>query len=148
MAAGRPPMGAKLLDRLECSEEAKARARTIIETLSGEKTIAQACEALGVGESRFRELRESCLIAGAAGVEAKPRGRPRKESDEGEIDVEALKREVWKLREDLEFSRARTVLATAFPHVVKDPSDQKKTDPRKERRRKRKAERKRKKREG
>jgi hypothetical protein len=146
MAAGRPPLGPKLVENLDCSEVDKIKARTILETVSGEKTVAEACELLGVGETRFREMRENFLVAGLVGIAPKPKGRPRKREETPEEEVEALKKENAYLKKELEFSRARTVLATAFPHIVKDPSDQKKTDPRKERRRKRKAERKRKKR--
>lgn len=134
------------MDDLEGSEEAKAKARTILATLSGELTVAQACEALGVGETRFREMRQEFLISGIVGMEPKPRGRPRKETKPGEDEVEALKRENLELREELVFARARAVLATAFPHLVHEPTEEKKTDLRKEKRRKRKAERKRKKR--
>lgn len=148
MPAGRPPKGPKLVDHLKASEDAKRKARTILETLSGESTVAQACEALGVGETRFREMREEFLIAGVVGLEPKPRGRPRKAEDPSLSEVEALRKQVASLEEELVFARTRTVLATAFPHLVKDPSAEKKTDPRKERRRERKAERLRKKRGG
>ena len=148
MPAGRPPLGLDLLDRIDCTEEERLKARTILETVSGEKTVAQACEILGVGESRFREMREDFLVAGVVSVAPKPRGRPRKAEETAQDEMEALKRENAELREELVFARARTVLATAFPHLVKDPADQKKTDLRKAKRRKRKAERNRKKRGG
>ena len=144
MPAGRPPKGPRLVEGLDASEEAKRKLKVILETIAGELSVSEACERLGVSESRFHQLRDEVLSAGASSLEPKPRGRPRKEVG-SEPEVEALKREVDELREELEFARARTVIATAFPHLVKDPADQKKTDPRKEKRKKRKEERKRKK---
>ncbi|MHC4778990.1 MAG: transposase [Planctomycetota bacterium] len=145
MSAGRPPKGPKLVEGLDASDAVKEKLRIILETITGETTVAKACEKLDVSESRFHQMREEALASAGRGLEPKPRGRPRKVEEPTVDEVEALRREVEELREELEFARARAVLATAFPHLVKDPSDQKKTNPRRERRKKRKAERKRKK---
>jgi transposase len=145
MPAGRPPKGPRLVEGLDASEEAKRKLKVILETIAGDLSVSEACERLGVSESRFHQLRDEVLSAGASSMEPKPRGRPRKVEEPAVSDMEELKKENEELREELEFARARTVIATAFPHLVKDPADQKKTDPRKEKRKKRKAERKRKK---
>jgi len=136
------------VEGLDASEEAKAKLQVILETIAGEITVAEACERLGVSESRFHQLRDETLAIAAGGLEPKPRGRPPKTEEASASEMEALQKRVKDLEEELEFARARTVIATAFPHLVKDPEDQKKTDPRKEKRKNRKAERKRKKRKG
>lgn len=149
MPAGRPPKGPRLVEGLDASEEAKKKLQVILETITGDLSVSEACERLGVSESRFHQLRDEVLAAGASSLEPKPRGRPRKVEEPGVSELSALRKQVKDLEEELEFSRARTVLATAFPHLVKDPADQKKkTDPRKEKRRKRKAQRKGKKKGG
>ncbi len=126
MPAGRPPKGLDLVDELESSPESKERLKVILETVSGGISVGQACERLGVSETRFYQMREEALVGAVIGLQPKPRGRPRKQVEVGEDEIEALKRENAELREELEFARARTVLATAFPHLVKDPADQKK----------------------
>ena len=133
------------MEGLDASEEAKKKLKTILQTISGDLSVQEACERLGVSESRFHQLRDETLMGAASSLEPKPRGRPRKVEEPAVSEMEALQKRVKDLEEELEFARARTVLATAFPHLVKDPADQKKTDPRKEKRRNRKAERKRKK---
>jgi hypothetical protein len=55
-----------------------------------------------------------------------------------------LKQKVADLERELVFAKSRAILATAFPHLIKDPNAVKKKNPREERRTKRKAERKRK----
>jgi hypothetical protein len=136
------------VDKLESTEEAAERLKTILRTMSGDLTIAEACERLGVSESRFHQMRDRALAGAAGSLESRPPGRPRKEASREESELESLRREVRELREELVYSRARAVLATAFPHLVKDPNarEEKKTapkkDPRREKRRRRKAERK------
>ena len=141
MTAGRPPLGPKLVDRLEGSDEAKEKFKIILANIAGEISVAKACEGLEISETRFYQLREDVLMAGAMSLEPKPRGRPKKENQTPESEVDQLRKENEELREELVFARARIVLTTAFPHLIKEPEAQKKTDPRKERRKKRKAQR-------
>jgi hypothetical protein len=131
------------VDKLGTTEETKARLKAILETLAGTKTVEEACAQLDVSESRFHELRAEALAGAATVLEPAPRGRPRKVEDPAQGEVEALKRRVKELEQDLIFAKTRAVLATAFPHLIKDPNEKKK-NPRDERRRKRKAERRRK----
>ena len=53
----RPPAGAGHVDRLDGPEELKWRLRVLLDTLAGRVSVAQACEELGVSESRLHELR-------------------------------------------------------------------------------------------
>jgi len=76
MQAGRPPLGAELVDRMQGSPQAKKRVQIILQTLAGEMTIPQACEELDIGESRFHDLRKELLQVMVDGAESKPRGRP------------------------------------------------------------------------
>lgn len=76
MRRGRPPEGLRHIDRLEGSEESKLRLRTILETLSGECTIAEACERLGLSEARLHQLRQAALEAALSGLAPGQPGRP------------------------------------------------------------------------
>jgi hypothetical protein len=149
MAGGRPPKGPQLVDRLEASEEAKERLKTILETITGETSVLEARERLGVSDTRFYQLRDEVLKAGLMRMEPAPRGRPRKEAPESAAELERLREENESLKQALEKERVRTVLAEALPHVVKSEDEKKNTEPppRKARRRRRKEERRRRKKE-
>lgn len=130
MPAGRPPLGPDLVDRLGTTEEAKTRLKAILETIAGTKTVEEACALLDVSESRFHELKAIALASAASGLEPAPRGRPRKQDDPAASEVEALRQKVTELERELIFAKARAVVATAFPHLIKDPNSAKKKKPR------------------
>ena len=124
---GRPPLGLGHVDRLPGSDEARARLRIILATLSGEKTIPEACAELRVGESRFHELRNEFLAKGIESLEPKPLGRP---PDPGPSDMERenlrLHRENEQLKLEVQAAQIREEIALVMPHVLK-PRSQKKT---------------------
>lgn len=114
----RPPLGAKLVEGMEGSEEAKRRLQVILETLSGERTVGEACEALGINEARLYALRAEALEAALSRLEPKPAGRPRKETHELD-EVSALRAELLEVRLDLQAARVREEIAIAMPHLLK-----------------------------
>ena len=60
---GRKPTGTNLLEHLEGSERAKARLKAILETLSGERSIPEVCEELGIQESMFHRVTDASKLA-------------------------------------------------------------------------------------
>ncbi len=76
--AGRKPLGTGHVDQLNGSERAKLRLTTILKTLRGELKITDACQLLGVGESRFFALRNDWLQESLELLEPRPTGRPPK----------------------------------------------------------------------
>ena len=76
--AGRKPLGTGHVDQLSGSERAKLRLETILNTLRGELKIADACQQLGVCESRFFALRNHWLQEALELLEPRPAGRPPK----------------------------------------------------------------------
>ena len=54
---GRKPAGPQIVERLEGSPVAKQRLEVILETIAGRLTVPEARDRLGIGESRFHELR-------------------------------------------------------------------------------------------
>ena len=64
------------MERLEGSEHAKIRLKVILETLSGQRTIPDACDELGIQESMFHQLRSEVLQTALGRLEPRPIGRP------------------------------------------------------------------------
>ena len=122
MTRGRPPLGAEIVDHLEGSPQAKERLRIILRTLSGEMTIPQACQELGIGESRFHEMRGEVLQGVLENLEGKPRGRPPDASD-SDARVQQLQQQVLALTADLRASQIREELAIMLPRLARKPED-------------------------
>lgn len=124
---GRPPLGTKHVDRLLGSEAAKRRLKIVLATLSGEQTIPQACAELGIGETRFSDLRTAFLEQGVLALEPKPQGRPpRPEVTDLERENLRLHRENQQLKLEIQGSLIREEIALTMPHLLK-PSKGKKT---------------------
>src|SRR5271166_3424294 len=92
---GRKPQGAELVDTLGGSEHAKARLKAFLETLSGELTVDEACEQLGICASRFFDQRNAWLHGSLELLEPRLPGRPRKA--EPPEEVEQLRKRVQEL---------------------------------------------------
>lgn len=118
MPAGRPPQKTALVESLTGPEELKARLRVILATLSGELTIAQACQQLNVGESRFHELRKQALEGALKAIEPGQSGRPGKELTPEQAKLQEMQQQLEKLEYELRLSKTQAELAKALPHVV------------------------------
>jgi len=116
----RPTSGEKMLDPLPGTTEAKARLAAIVATMSGEKSIPEACTELGIGEARFHEMRKEFLASALGLLERKAAGRKPTESPEGTaVRLAELEDENRTLREMLEASRIRTEIALTMPNLLK-----------------------------
>mgnify|MGYP003402207127 CR=1 FL=1 len=119
MPAGRPPEGLVHVDRLLGDEEAKRRLRLVLATLMGELSVTEACERLGVSESRFHELRRHALEGALTGLGPGVPGRPKEaEAEPGTDRLERVERENRQLRIELQAAYVRTELALGMPHVL------------------------------
>ena len=119
MSAGRPPDGTHHVDRLDGDEAGKHRLKIVLERLSGERTIEQACEELQVSPSRFHEIRREALQAALDGLTPGLSGRPKHEDPAADQDkLRVLERENAELKLELEASYTRTEIALAMPHVL------------------------------
>jgi transposase-like protein len=107
------------VDGLEGPDETKHRLRVILETLTGERTVAEACAELEIGEARFHQLRQQALQGALQGLRPGRAGRPRKEEPVAPGRVEELEQEVRDLEIDLQAARVRTELALTMPHLLK-----------------------------
>ena len=112
---GRKPTGAQLVERLEGSEHAKSRLRIILETLSGRRTISEACELLGIQESMFHKTRAQVLQAALGRLEPRPLGRPPQVSSPEDQRIAELENELTRQRTELKAAQIRQELAERLP---------------------------------
>jgi len=119
MRRGRKPLGPKLVDRLDASADAKRRLRLILETIAGARAVPEACDALGVTEARFHELREQALAGALQSLEPKPLGRPPKRPSPEDPRLAELEAEVRELRLEVRAAQVREEIAAVMPHVLK-----------------------------
>jgi len=81
----------------DSSREAKRLAAAILEVLAGERTPAQAAQALAVSLPRYYQLEAGGLRGLVSACEPKPKGR----QANGSADVAALRRQTERLQRDL-----------------------------------------------
>ena len=117
----RPPGGVGHVDRLDGPEELKWRLRVLLDTLAGRVSVAQACEELGVSESRLHELRRQALVGALGALMPKPAGRPAtaETTTAREKDLESR---IQELEVDLQAALVRTELALAMPDLFRGGS--------------------------
>lgn len=110
---GRTPVGPELADRLAGSELARHRMYVILQTLTGEMRVKDACEELEICPQRFEALRAEAITAGIAALELKPAGRPPAVREGTSEEVAGLKARVRRLEGELEAALVRAELAEA-----------------------------------
>lgn len=122
---GRPPQGPGLVENLDGSDAAKERLRVILETLAGTLTVEHACALLGVGETRFHELRAELLQQALHVLEPKASGRPSAPLPSVEAqELQRLRAQVKDLSIDLRAAQVREEIALISPHLLKRPAEE------------------------
>jgi len=107
---GRKPQGWKLIDHLSGNEDCKARLKAFLQTMTGQCTVPEVCQELGIRQSRFFILRSDWLQEALGLLEPKRVGRPRKAIHE-EPQVTHLKQRVHQLEQQLMAAELRARLA-------------------------------------
>ena len=115
---GRKPSGPQIAERLEGSPVAKQRLEVILETIAGQLTIPEACQRLGIGESRFHDLRNRTLQTTLNTLEPRPLGRPSKRTSPEQAEVDALHAELHRLHAELELAQVQLRLAHIHPGLI------------------------------
>ena len=116
-------MGTELVHKLDGSELAKQRLKAILQTLSGELSVPEACEFLQLSEARFHELRSEWLQSACGALEPKAAGRPAPPPpNEKDVKIQRLEEQIKDLRIDLRAAQVREELALVMPHVLQ-PKD-------------------------
>jgi hypothetical protein len=104
-------VGAALAERVSASRQAQGRLKVLLETITGDKTMDQACRALGIQKSRLFKLRGRALAAAVAALEPQPMGRPSSAADAEAARIAALEERVRELEVELAAARVRVELA-------------------------------------
>jgi len=118
MTMGRPNKALGHVDGLEAGDLEKARLKAILATITGELSVQQACEQLGVGRARFAELRHKALIGACHGLAPGRPGRSRQHDVEDDQRVVDLEAENARLDGELRSASVRTELALAMPEII------------------------------
>jgi hypothetical protein len=110
---GRPPQGAKLVDRLEGSSLAKDRLRAIISSLTGESSAIDAARSIDCNEARFHALRTRTLQEMLTGLEPRRPGRKPKQIDPKDEEIARLRNELDRAQHAVRALGVRLELAAA-----------------------------------
>jgi len=121
---GRPPEGPNLAERLDGPEDDRKRLRVILETIAGQRTVAGACEELGIGAARFHELRTQALQAALEGIAPRASGRPARPEESPDPKIAQLEEKVRDLDLELRASHVREQIALTMPHLLKPESSE------------------------
>jgi len=116
---GRRPTGTNLVEHLDGSERAKIRLKAILETLSGERSIPDVCEELGIQESMFHRVRSEVLQTALDRLEPRPLGRRPLENPPQDARVMELEEENLRLQMELKAAEVRRELAEKLPRLGK-----------------------------
>jgi hypothetical protein len=95
--------------------------------MNGEATVAEACSELGIGESRFHQLRSEMLQAAVDRLEPRAAGRPPRSLSPEDRRTGELEQRVQELTWELDVARLRAELFGS-PAAVR-PAAVKKTRP-------------------
>lgn len=118
---GRRPVGPELIDRLAGSDEARRRAKVVLQTMTGELRVQEACERLGISEQRFEAIRQEAIEGAVASLEPKQVGRPPRAPESAAVgdaaEVARLRDRVAELEAELEAAAVRLELARALPRL-------------------------------
>jgi hypothetical protein len=131
---GRPMDPAGQVERLVGDEEAKRRLALVLSTLTGGRTIEDVCTELGIGESRFFELKVEALTGALAALTPAPAGRPAEPDGTVPTREQELLTKIHDLEEELACALVRTEIALATPRLLKKPAGKKGKARRKQRR--------------
>jgi hypothetical protein len=126
---GRTPAGPEYVDRLQGSELAKQRLKTVLDTIAGNCRVSEACERLNICEQRFHQLRQQVLEAALTELEPRSPGRPARSSSPADEAIHRLREELATKDLELRTARAREEIALAMPRIVPPTSTTTPTSP-------------------
>ncbi len=126
---GRTPAGPEYVDRLQGSELAKQRLKTVLDTIAGNCRVSEACERLNICEQRFHQLRQQVLEAALTELEPRSPGRPPRSSSPADETINQLREELATKDLELRTARAREEIALAMPRIVPPASPTPPTSP-------------------
>jgi hypothetical protein len=120
---GRYPWGPEYIDQLDGSPASKKRLKVVLQTLSGELRMGQACTELQVGDTRFHQLRQVALQAALDALEPRPAGRPSRLPTSEAEHLRRLQQRVQELERALHLAEVREEIALVLPNVQRPTGD-------------------------
>ena len=111
---GRRPSGPEFVDKLSASEKAKTRLKILLETMTGDRRVLEACDLLGIGEARFDQLRLTALAAALEALEDRPAGRPSHTPTNAEQENAQLRERIAQLEAEQHLLLVRAELAATL----------------------------------
>lgn len=130
MGQGRRTSGPKLVDKMHGDKGAKKRLHVMLQTITGELTIPQACALLEIGEAHFHRLRDRALQAAVDALAPQPLGRPGAVADPLQQRVAQLEQEKRGLELQLRAAQVREEIAQVMPHLLRPLAQAQKKTPR------------------
>jgi hypothetical protein len=132
---GRRPSGPAYVERVSGSELAKQRARVVLETMTGQCRVLEACARLNISEPRLQQLRETLVTAAVASQEPGHAGRPRHTVAPEQAEIALLKQQLADMEMALKAAQARAEIALVLPGAVQPPVRPDQPEPEKKTRR-------------
>lgn len=124
MTMGRPNKGVGHVDGLDAATAEKDRLRAILETITGDLSVEDACARLGIHRAQFQDLRHRALQGAVTALQPGRPGRPPKQ-EAAEEAIEQLRAEKAELEQELKLTRLRLELAIVLPEVLRPGRSQK-----------------------
>jgi hypothetical protein len=91
--------------------------RVILETMTGQKRVIDACDELDICEQFFERLRAQAIQAAIERLEPKPAGRRPAHATDEERQIAALTKRIAELEAELHAARVRAEMAATLPGV-------------------------------
>jgi hypothetical protein len=102
--------------------------KLFLQTISGEVSVGEACQLLGICESRFYDQRNAWLHDSLGRLEPRAPGRPRKEEPTlSAEEAAALRQRVAELEARSAAVEVQAELVRTLPHVIARAAAPKKT---------------------
>lgn len=124
---GRYPAGFEYVNKVEGSNQAKERARLILEILSGHKRLAEVREQLGIGKTRLFLIRHDAVQALVQALEPGLPGRPSRTLSPEAERARALESALADKELELRQAEVRTEVALILAGAPEAESAEKKT---------------------
>jgi len=117
---GRRPAGPAYVEHLEGADEDKQRLKVIMQTMTGELRLLEACRILNVCPQRFHQLRQEAMQSALDGLAPRPKGRPRQPATPEEQRIVELEKQLAAAKVELCAAQAREEIALVLPRVVQE----------------------------
>src|SRR5947209_16874372 len=91
---GRRPTGPAYVEQVRGSDVAKERTRTVLETMTGQCRVQEACKRLQLSEPRLYQLRDTIVTAAVASMEPRQPGRPRQTLSPDQLKIAELEKQL------------------------------------------------------